>query len=472
MSGVVFFCGLLYWILPTFKTAGEPLLVSLPALLIFSAYLALYFAVFSLLFNAFSKTNTILKTAFLVSCLWVVLEYLRGCLFTGFPWGIIGYTQWNNLWLIQSSDILGVYGISFVIIFANITLYYSILLAKEKYVVKSIVENKKLSETYLLMIISSLLIIVFLRYGDIRLYFISKTPQKNTVKITVLQGNVDQYKKWDEQYVSEILCKYSVLSADAYKKDSPDLIVWPESSVPGYLLENEHLSLWLKNLISKSKTCHLIGSPDYQNGKYYNSAVLISQEGKLKDKYDKIHLVPFGELVPLKSVLSKYISALNSLGDFTAGKKMTVFNISNEPKTAFSANICFEAIFPSLISKFENHEFIVNITNDGWYLKTSAPYQHFVFNTFRAIENRKPLIRCANTGISAYIDKTGRVINKTELFETTFQTYSISPNKIKTIYAIYGDIFVLLSFFYLLYQTNVLIILFKIVKIWLLKISK
>jgi len=182
--------------------------------------------------------------------------------------------------------------------------------------------------------------------------------------------------------------------------------------------------------------------------------------------------VPFGETIPLKPLLSRYIKTLNELGDISSGDRHTVFSINPTNKIVLrtnkivlrtsrtvnlSTNICFEAIFPDLIRRFSKHgsDIIVNITNDGWYLKTSAPYQHFVFNIFRAIENRKPVVRSANTGISGFIDSRGVVLKQTEIFTAACSVMDVQPLSKKTFYTKYGDVFA----YFCLLATVIIVIL-------------
>ncbi|HCJ67752.1 MAG TPA: apolipoprotein N-acyltransferase, partial [Elusimicrobia bacterium] len=232
---------------------------------------------------------------------------------------------------------------------------------------------------------------------------------------------------------------------------SPSLIIWPESAIPGYLLYERHLYEQVKKIIQQSNCYHLIGSVHYKKDKLYNSVFLFSPEGKLLAEYDRIHPVPFGETIPLKDFLSKYIKVLNELGDFSSGKDFTVFNLPlttrHSPLTKFGVNICFEAIFPHLVRNFVKNgaEIIVNLTNDAWFLQTSAPYQHFTMNIFRAVENRRYVVRSANTGISAFIDPYGRVIKQTPIFITADLSEQIYPQKKMTFYTLYGDLFVWLG---------------------------
>ena len=428
IAGIIIYSGILYWIVYAFIASGESILLGIICLFLLSLYITIYLVFFCFILSKL-KPLTLIKIFFL-SCLWVLLEYIRTYLFSGFPWAILGYTQWNFLEIIQIADITGVYGVSFLIIFINLLLV-------------DFIKNFRLNRIF----IGIFLLLLYFTYGKICLN--KNFYSENQIKISILQGNIDQYKKWNKQYIDEIKNTYSEL-VDKTLKEKPQLIIWPESSVPGYFINDKDIYNWVINLIKKTDCYHLIGSVSFMNNKYYNSCYLVSPYNYEIQSYSKIHLVPFGEVIPLRSFLLKYIKVLNDLGDITPGEKFSLFRIK-KPPVNFSVNICFEAIFPDLIKKFAviGSEFIVNITNDAWFLKTSAPYQHFIFNVFRAIENRKSVIRCANTGISGLIDQYGRIIYSTEIFTKTTKTFYVRTNQHKTFYTLYGNIFIFLCIIFI-----------------------
>ena len=467
LTSIIGYCGIFYWVVPTFKVAGENQLVGSLATFLLAFYCSLYLIIFCYNLKAELSIKNILQSA----SFWVLLEIVRGNILSGFPWMLVGYSQYNFLSFIQIAEFGGVYLISFVVIMVNLILANTIFFA---------IKDFKRYKLKIFVSITFLIITFFLitNYGQKRInnlnYKISSSKEK--LNIILLQGNIDQYKKWDNQYRNEILNNYSALvsSANSVLHTSysilPTLFVWPESSVPGWLLEEKDLYNWFKNLVIKTNSYHLVGTVFYGEAKnmdeYYNGAILFNPEGNILQKYAKIHLVPFGEYVPFRNFLSKYIKTINELGEFTSGKEFTVFKLKvqgekfppkAEPPQAekvksdvkshsvldtksinpkiksttqpitFSTLICYESIFPELTSKFVTNafasngaEFLVNITNDAWYLKTSAPYQLFIFNIFRAIENRTFVLRSANTGISGIISPTGKVLQKTELFTTEY----------------------------------------------------
>jgi len=432
LTGMVAYSGIMYWIVPTFIAAGQSKLLGVLCLLLLSAYCSIYIGIFCIFLNLFNSIKGI-YFIFSLSSIWVILEYIRTYFLSGFPWGVLGYTQWKFLSLIQISEITGVYGISFLIVFIN--------LAIGKFVIDKIEFKNKFK--YILC--TSLIFLFCILYGYLRLNLFQSGNNSKSINVVCLQGNIDQYKKWDKKYQKEIINTYTML-INKSMKTNPDLIIWPESSVPGYLLNEIDLYNYIREIIKKSKCYHIIGSVVYNKSKFYNSAILFSKEGNPIEIYSKVHLVPFGETIPFKPFLSKYIKVLNELGDFTSGRDYKIFHIKG---CDLGINICYESIFPEISRKItkKGAEILVNITNDAWYLRTSAAQQHFIFNIFRAIENRRTVIRCANTGITGFIDKYGRINKKTEIFSTLILEAVVNTNKFETIYTKFGDIFIFLCIF-------------------------
>ena len=450
VSGIIAYCGILYWIIPTFVVAGEHWIFGVLSVLVLSIYCSIFIVLFCLSIyfykQVFSKYNILI--IFSLSSFWVLLEYLRSILFSGFPWMLLGYSQYENLPIIQIAEYLGVYGISFIIIFVNIFFAVKIF--------DFIVNKKSISLLIKNVCIIVAIYLLFYFYGINRIKVIEKYIQgksEDNFSIVLLQGNIDQYKKWDENYKHEIMQRYTSLVMKSYyqiineNKNNKVLFIWPESSVPGWLFEDKVLYDWILNLVKVTNinlcSYHIVGT--VRMGKfydcYYNSAVLLTcnkHKLEIKKIYDKIHLVPFGEYVPLRSILGKFIKTVNELGEFTSGKEFTVFEI--DKNTKFSVLICYESIFPELVCKFVNSgaKFLVNITNDAWFLTTSAPYQHFIFNIFRSIENRCFLLRAANTGISGIISPTGKVLLKTNLFEEGYFIYHTNFYHKNTFYTKFG----------------------------------
>ncbi len=285
------------------------------------------------------------------------------------------------------------------------------------------------------------ILLICYSYGFWHLHHTIAESPNRAVSVALLQGDIDQYKKWNKAFVEEIKKTFEGL-VDEAGKAKPDLMIWPETSVPGYLLQDPSLHDWLQKLVRRSQTYHLIGTPIMNGRDAYNSSFSIDPKGNFISEYDKIHLVPFGEVVPFASFLGrfKFISILNELGGFTAGKRSPVLNAGAIP---MGVNICYEAIFPNLVrqSVREGAQVIVNLTNDGWYMKSAEPYQHWAPNVFRAVENSRFVVRADNTGISGIIDPAGRVVASSTIFEPMVITGTIEPSTNLTFYTRFGDLF-------------------------------
>ncbi|MBF0120728.1 MAG: apolipoprotein N-acyltransferase [Desulfobacterales bacterium] len=441
ICGYIHYLTLLYWLIHTFiNYAYFNWILALLILLLFCAYLALYFGIFfSLIAWLCSKPATLL---FLFPILWVALEYIRSFLFSGFPWELIGYSQYANLYLIQIADIFGVYGISYLIAFFNVSIFLLFLyFTKKKW-------HGVLIEKQLVRYIFCSIIIIF---GSVFLYnyFQINSLEKlfnnvKSIRAGIVQGNIEQLDKWEAKHQTITIEKYINLSYKM-KDDKPDIVIWPETALPFYYTYDVKLSKLVEEGIKKNETDFLVGSPSFTRDndliKYYNSAYLINAKGEPLGKYDKIHLVPFGEYVPIKNFLP-FINKLveGVVGDFSSGK---IGQILNWNKCGIGVQICFEILFPELsIAAVKNGaELIITITNDGWFGDTSAPYQHFSMAVFRAVENKRSLIRSANTGISGFVNPIGKVLGMTDIFQDKTLLCELPIINKKTIYNQFGDVF-------------------------------
>jgi apolipoprotein N-acyltransferase len=440
ITGLVHFLSLLYWLVPVMRTYGYlPMFLSVSVLVLLAAFLALFIALFSTALTAFGRKPAGCLT--LIPLTWVSLEYIRSFIFSGFPWELLGYSQYNRLQLIQISDILGVYGLSALIAFVNGAIFITLLyLIKRRWQHTGI--TKRLAAGSMITLILG--VALTWSYGHWRLKtidgLIAIAPK---TRISVIQGNIDQAAKWDPAFQIETIKKYNQLSSSA-SKQQPDLIVWPESATPFYFLYNVAPSEMVFEGIKRSGADYLIGSPSFVRTdglvEYYNSAYLIIPEDKTMGKYDKTHLVPFGEYVPFKKWLPFLGKIVAQVGDFKAGKVGQTLPWRNEQ---LGVQICYEIIFPGLSRAMvkNNASVLVNITNDAWFGKTSGPYQHFSMTVFRAVENRRSLARSANTGISGFIDPAGRILASTDLMQDAVATQMVPMLKERSIYTQIGDLF-------------------------------
>jgi len=364
---------------------------------------------------------------------WVSLEYVKSFLLSGFPWENLGYSQYNQLHLIQVSDILGVYGLSALIMAVNGMLF------ELSYTVR---RNRTLVWKPLVGV--GLVLGGFLGYGAWRIEktdrIVGDAPMRT---VALVQGNIDQSVKWLPSFQHETLRRYATLSTDALKT-SPELIVWPETALPFYFLHDEDLTAETLELVRTSGVHFVLGSPSFlrtgQRIRYYNSAYLVAPTGKVVGKYDKVHLVPYGEYVPLKRFFPFLGKIVEAVGDFDSGERGQVLSWGDEK---IGMLICFEAIFPELARSMVKNgaQLLINITNDAWFGTSSAPYQHLSMVVFRAVENHLAVARAANTGISAYVDPVGRLLDQTPLFEEAMRSRALPVMTHETFYTRHGDIF-------------------------------
>jgi apolipoprotein N-acyltransferase len=466
--GLSYFFGTLYWIYHSIHYYGGMGLVwSILAVIALSTYLSLYTGTFTFLISLIHK-RTLYPLLITAPSLWVSLEYIRTYLFTGFPWSSIGYSQYKMLHLIQIADITGIYGISFLVVAFNGAIVDMILLKKRTEEIPLYPLGPRIAGAFLLI----LAFIFTFVYGHKRL---NQNRPGTDIRVSIVQGNIPQDKKWDPGFQREVMNIYENLTRETVKRDSPDIIIWPETAVPFIFKEpessenlpsrlhnDELLSRELVEFVKEIKTYLLFGSirQEYEiidpkksrQEVFTNSAFLLNRDGKVTYIYDKIHLVPFGEYVPLRKLLFFIDKITIGIGDYRPGNynKRAV-----TPFGTFSTLICYEIIFPGLAKESlkEGGDFIVNITNDAWFGKTSGPYQHFTMAVFRAIENRKPVIRAANTGISGFIDSNGNILSASPLFERLSVSMTVKTDNTRTFYSRYGDLFV---YFCLLITISVL----------------
>lgn len=440
--GLGLFFGTQYWIYYSINHYGNAqFLISILIVFLLCLYESLYVAIFALFTNLAVRRSK-LPVFLIAPAFWVCAEYLRGIIFTGFPWSFIAHSQYKILPLLQIADITGAYGISFLIVGLNSIIVDFLLLQKRR---------KKIPlypafPTYLGLLTIVLLFVFSFLYGYYRLGY---KPSGNPVKISIIQGNIEQDKKWDPAYQNAVFERYLSLTRSV-SQDRPDLVVWPETAVPFFFGTDREFSDRLISFQQENRIPLFFGSVMVRpitTRKYRltNSAILLDESGKTLSSYDKIHLVPFGEYVPLRNLLFFVDKMVEGVGDYVSGNEYTVFRASFGQ---FSPAICYELVFPSLIRTFFNRggNFLVTITNDAWFGNTSGPYQHFSAAVFRAIENRRPVVRAANTGISGFIDSSGNILSRSNLFRRETLKGEILLDTRKTFYTKFGDLFVYLCF--------------------------
>lgn len=443
LAGFVFFAIVLYWLNIVMTTyGGLSSALSVAAYLLLVAYLSLYFGCAVWLVGRLRavKGYSLVLT---LPVAWVALELARAYLLTGFPWATIGYSQ-QNLIMIQSADLFGVYGLSFLILLCNATVSELVLALRQ---------SRRLPVAASLMLVC--LLSLNLAYGYYRL----EQPldeRESRANVAVIQGNIDQAIKWHPANQESTVDIYRQLSLQARSMGATDLVIWPEAATPFYFQGGGPLSLKISALPQQLQGHLLFGSPAFRgsagNREFLNSAFLLSPQGQVVGRSDKVHLVPFGEYVPMSALLPFVDKLVTGIGDFSPGKVIPLEMADHQ----LGVLVCYEAIFPELARQFvaDGSDLLVNITNDAWFGRSSAPAQHLAMVRFRAIENRVWIARAANTGISAFVTPSGQIINSTDLFETSYLVENVGLGARPGLYARLGDLFpglcLLVSLFWLL----------------------
>lgn len=440
LCGVLFFGGTLYWLIH----------VTLPGMVLLVVYLAVYFGIFGAGYSFFAGSKAP-GNIFALASLWTVLEFVRAHFLTGFGWASLGYSQYKNLLFIQIADLTGVYGVSFLIVLGN-------LLFKE--ILDGVREKPNAHKLKFIspLTIPVLVLALALGYGVLRLAVVrrAQTPPAPQASIAVVQANIPQSMKWHEPAWPDIMARYKILT-EAAAKEKPDLIIWPETSYPGILWEDQELFDELRGFVARLGVPLLVGAIVEEGGRYYNTAILLSKNGEILQQYKKIHLVPFGEYIPLRP-LFPFLEHIVPIADFTAGGEYTVFDFPQKEGAkakgggrSFSVLICFEDTIEGIARQFirQGAGLLVNLTNDAWFKDTKEPFMHAQASVFRSVENRRSLVRAANTGVSGFIDTSGRMtkfVQDEHNKKTYVSGYAIAKvrfDRQKTFYTRYGDVFVL-----------------------------
>jgi apolipoprotein N-acyltransferase len=430
-AGMIANTGIFYWISHVVvQYGGLPFSVGVLVMLLLSSYLSIYTGIFAaaVVFSGRGWGAAL----FGAPVAWVSLEFARSRLFTGFPWENLGYSQYLNEIAVQIADVAGVYGVSFLIVMINRIIYITLEARREKRI------------PFRELLISAALVFAVFLYGFFRIADVKEAmggaPESEVV---LVQGNIDQNSKWDPRYQTETVDIYTSLSLET-PPGKGGIIVWPETAAPFFFGRPSALREKILAAVRASGASLLLGSPHYEQAgaetAYMNSAYLIEPGGTVAGRYDKVHLVPYGEYVPLKALFPFIGKMVAGIGDFRSGAD---FYPLASGKQRLGTLICYEGIFPEAARAYKRRgaDLLVNITNDAWFGKTSAPYQHLSMTVFRAVENRLFLVRAANTGISAVIDPLGSIVARTETFTRTVLSGKVKYVDKKTLYAAYGDVF-------------------------------
>lgn len=449
LTGAVSFAGTLYWLVETMTTFGGlalPLAVFAAGLLV--AYLALFPAAFAVILGRLTRAFGVRALA-LAPAAWVATELGRQYVWDGFPWTLLGYSQVTVLPIAQIASVVGVYGLSFVLAAsATAIAYVALTSGSRRWVVAGTV---------------AALIAGCAMWGGARLRRSPLLTSGDPVRVAVLQGNVLQKDKeaayrGDHTLAAEITTRYLDMTRRA-AAGGATFVIWPESSTPFFFERDLAGGAAIRRLAQETGATLLIGSDQIEpietdaavtpssgrpRVRLYNAAFLVKPDGAVGGVYRKMHLVPFGEYVPLKNLFFFVGPIVDSLDAFSPGTDPAMLPVGAHMA---STAICYEIIFPSLIRRFVNDgsELLTTITNDAWYGRSSAAYQHWEQASMRAIEGGRYLARAANTGISGFVDPYGRVLASAGLFEPALLVADLRFLTGRTIYSRIGDLAAWLS---------------------------
>ena len=434
-SGLVYFAGTLYWVVNVMITFGglaTPVAVLVGALLV--AYLSIYPAFFAVVLGL-TVRRAGLAALWLAPCFWVAMEWVRSWMGGGFPWALLGSSQATVLPVVQLASVTGVYGLSLLIVLVS-TAAAALTVSRQR--------SHRIGGAAV-----AALLIVIASIGTVRIARSALTRTGAVVRVGLVQGNIEQERKWNPAFRDQIMSTYLSLSQRVIDAGA-GLVLWPEAATPFFFDAESALAAPIRQLAVTTRTPFLIGTDEIERGtggepdRYYNAAVLVDAEGRSRRSYRKMQLVPFGEYVPLKRLLFFVGPLVEAVSDFSAGTAPIVFDTDGR---RVSVAICYEVVYPWIPRAFVNggSALLATITNDAWFGRSSAPYQHFEQASLRAVENGRYLVRAANTGISGAVDPYGRVLAATPLFEPAATTVDVRLLDHRTIYSYVGDVVAWLS---------------------------
>jgi apolipoprotein N-acyltransferase len=394
-------------------------------------YVALYPAVFAMLVRRLGSSYGAgaLAAAPLV---WTAMEFGRAYLFSGFPWVPLGNSQVTVLPVAQLASVTGVFGVS------------ALVAAVSAAVAGVIVARAYRSAALVLLLVAGVGV-----WGYRRVQTNTLTGTGRPLRVGLVQGNVDQGQKWNASVSDAVLQQYLAMTRRAADQGA-GLVIWPESSTPFRFEDDVTGADAIRALAKTSRVPILFGSDQIEwkmngrevvPGRAFNSAFLVLQNGATGGVYRKMHLVPWGEYVPLKDVLFFVGPLVEAIGTgFAPGTEPVLLPVNGH---ALSVSICYEVIYPDLVRRFvqQGSELLTTITNDAWFGRTSAPYQHFEQASMRAIEEGRYLVRSANTGVSGIVDPYGRVLARSEIFQPAVIVGDVRLLDGSTIYSRFGDVF-------------------------------
>lgn len=424
VTGLVHFAGTIYWIAAVMVDYGG---LPWPAAWVAHALLVAYLALFP---ASFAAVMVVLvrrlgpRGLFAAPAVWVTTELGRIHLFTGFPWELLGYSQAAVLPVAQTASLAGVLGVSALVVLVNAAAAYGVVAPPRR---------------WLPLGVAAAVVAACLAFGVWRLRTATLVTAGTPLRVAALQGNVAQDEKWDPRRSDAILAGYLDQTRRAAARGAK-LIVWPEASTP-FAFELDARGAAIRAAARETGAHLLVGStligpaPDYR---YYNAAFMVDPSGATAGVYRKQHLVPFGEYVPLQQALFFVAPLVEGIAGFSAGPGPNTLPL---PGSSVGTAICYEIIYPALVRDLvrAGSELLVTMTNDAWYGRSAAPYQHFQQASLRAVEQGRYLVRAANTGISGLFDPYGRPLSQTALFEPAVVVGDVRLHDELTIYGRIGD---------------------------------
>jgi apolipoprotein N-acyltransferase len=444
VAGTLAQSAILHWIYVvsvTYGHAAPPMGVI--GILGMGAHAGLFTAIFAIGWTLLGRRG--MASPWAAALLWTVLEYTRSAGTLGFPWAVIGYTQHANPTLLSLAAYTGVYGMSFVVVLVGATLAA---------IARDLRAARRLSKSSRVALIG---VAVIAAAG----FFLHSAPDQGaeTIRVAVLQGNIEQGAKWNPEWAERTFATYEDLSRRAAEAGA-ELVVFPETAVPGALNSDPILRDRMARLARETGAAYVVGSVAVERGpgrralEFFDSAFAIQPDGSFGARYDKSQLVPFGEFVPFRDWLRPFFEAI--------ARGMATERVSRGPgpralsialpgaraaDLTVGVPICYELLFPDLTRRFvsDGAVLLLAITNDAWYGRTGAPYQFLAMTAVRSAENGVWTARAANTGVSAIIDSQGRVRSRTRIFERDLLVSDLPLRASPlggTFYARHGDIFV------------------------------
>jgi apolipoprotein N-acyltransferase len=434
LTGSVYFAGTLYWLVQTMTTFGglaTPLAMMAAAMLV--AYLSLFPAIFAMIQSRLLRTFGN-QALLLAPAVWVATEMGRTYILGGFPWELLGYSQATVLPIAQIASVVGVSGLSAMVALVSAATAYAMLESTRRrwHVAAGV----------------ALLLVTSGAWGVVRMHAHALTASGAPIRVAVLQGNILQDQKWDPAMRNAIMQRYIEMTREAIGRNAT-FILWPESATPLPYEQDIPRGEAIRRLARQAHVTLLIGSDQIEpirpvpqskaSSRIYNSAYLIQPDGSTAAIYRKIHLVPFGEYVPFSRLLYFVGPLVEAVSDFTPGTDAVLLPVAGHKA---STAICYEVIYSSLMGAFVagGSELLTTITNDAWYGWSSAAYQHWEQASLRAIEQGRYLARAANTGISGFVDPYGRVLQRSNMFQSAVMAEDVRFITARTIYSRTGNV--------------------------------